>query len=163
MGLNKRRHKFMKLRRTMKAQSPKKKKEKERNNKEKRRGSQSEDMQQGSQARPEDMHQGSRPGQKTCSKDLGQARGYAARRINIKALCMFRFPTKKAIKNPAQSSERTGLGYLVARDPRDVQHSVGLRQLKRSTTKYNKRRTDMFFLSTQWCSKELESLESDNS
>ena len=47
----------MKLRRTMKAQNPKKK-EKERkknnNNKEKRRGS--------------------RSGQRTCSKDLGQAR-----------------------------------------------------------------------------------------
>ena len=43
MGLNKRRHKFIKLRRTMKAQSPKKK-EKERNNKEKRRGSRLEDM-----------------------------------------------------------------------------------------------------------------------
>ena len=50
---------FMKLRKTMKAQNPKKK-EKERNNnnnnnnKEKRRGS--------------------RSGQRTCSKDLGQAR-----------------------------------------------------------------------------------------
>ena len=32
-------------------------------------------------------------------------------RINIKALCMFRFPTKKAIKNLAKSSERTGSGY----------------------------------------------------
>ena len=50
-----------------------------------------------------------------------------------------------------------------ARDPRDVQHSVGLRQLNKSTTKYNKRRTNMSFLSTQWCSKEPESLESDNS
>ena len=40
----------MKLRRAMKAQSPKKK-EKERNNKEKRRESQSEDMQQGSSQR----------------------------------------------------------------------------------------------------------------
>jgi len=53
----------MKLRRTMKAQSPKKK-EKERNNnnnnnKEKRRGSWS--------------------GQRSCSKDLGQVRGHAAR------------------------------------------------------------------------------------
>ena len=86
MGLNKRRPKFMKLRRTMKAQSPKKK-EKERNNKEKKRGSRSEDMQQGSRARPE-----------TCSKDLGQARGYAARRINIKALCMFRFLAKMPLK-----------------------------------------------------------------
>ena len=35
-------------------------------------------------------------------------------RINIKALCMFRFPTKKAIKNLAKSSERTGSGYLEA-------------------------------------------------
>ena len=64
----------MKLRRTLNAQSPKKKK-KERNNnnnnnnnKEKRRGS--------------------RSGQRTCSKkkDPGRARGYVARRINIKAL-----------------------------------------------------------------------------
>ena len=141
MGLNKRRHKFMKLRRTMKAQSPKKKRK----------------MKEIIKKKEEDL------GQRTCSKDLGQVRGYAARRINIKALCMFRFPTKKAIKNPAQSSERTRLRYPEAWDPRDVQHSVGLRQLKRSTTKYNKRRTDMSFLSTQWCSKELESLESDNS
>ena len=35
---------------------------------------------------------------------------HATRRINIKALCTFRFPTKKAIKNPAKSSKRTGLG-----------------------------------------------------
>ena len=76
----------MKLRRTMKAQNPKKK-EKERNNnnnnKEKRRGS--------------------RSGQTTCSKmkDPSRARGYAIRRINIKALgymgkprCKFRFPAK---------------------------------------------------------------------
>lgn len=48
----------MKLRRTMKAQSPKKK-EKERNNKEKRRGS---------RVRLEDMQQGSQPGQRICSK-----------------------------------------------------------------------------------------------
>ena len=32
----------------------------------------------------------------------------AARRINIKALFMFRFPTKKPLKNPAKSSERIG-------------------------------------------------------
>ena len=32
-------------------------------------------------------------------------------RIIIKALCMFRFPAKKAIKNLAKSSERIGLGY----------------------------------------------------
>ena len=62
----------MKLRRTMKAQSLKKK-EKERNNNnnnniEKRRGS--------------------RSSQRTCSKkkDPDRARGYVARRINIKAL-----------------------------------------------------------------------------
>ena len=60
----------MKLRRTMKAQNPKKK-EKERNNnnnKEKRKGSQSS--------------------QRTCSKkkDPSRVRGYAARRININAL-----------------------------------------------------------------------------
>ena len=40
---------------------------------------------------------------------------------------------------------------------------VGLRQLKRDTTKYKKRRTDMFFSSTQWCSKEPKSLESNDS
>ena len=71
--------------------------------------------------------------------------------------------SKKAIKNPAKSSERIGPGYPEARDPWDVQHNVGLRQLKRGTTKYKKRRTDMSFSSTQWCSKEPESLESDNS
>ena len=61
----------MKLKRTMKAQSPKKKEKKDRNNnnnKEKRRES--------------------RLGQRTCSnkKDIGWVRGYAARRINFKAL-----------------------------------------------------------------------------
>ena len=34
-----------------------------------------------------------------------------ARRINIKALFMFRFPAKRPLKNPAKSSERTGPGY----------------------------------------------------
>ena len=38
----------------------------------------------------------------------------AARRINIKALFMFRFPAKRPLKNPAKSSERTGSGYLEA-------------------------------------------------
>ena len=55
----------MKLKRTMKAQSPKKK-EKEINNKEK--------------------------------KKRISIRGYAARRINIKALCMFRFLAKMPLK-----------------------------------------------------------------
>ena len=99
MGLNKRRPKFMKLRRTMKAQSPKKRKKKEIIKKKE------EDL--GQRTCSKDLRQD----QKTYSKDLGQARGYAARRINIKALCMFRFQAKKAIKNPTQSSERTGLGY----------------------------------------------------
>ena len=44
-------------------------------------------------------------------------------RINIKALCMFRFPAKNATKNLAKSSERTRSGYPEARDPRDMQHS----------------------------------------
>ena len=35
----------------------------------------------------------------------------AVRRININALFMFRFPAKRPLKNPAKSSERTGLGY----------------------------------------------------
>ena len=35
----------------------------------------------------------------------------AARRINIKAQFMFRFPAKRPLKNPAKSSERTGPGY----------------------------------------------------
>ena len=45
---------------------------------------------------------------------------HEARRINIKALCMFRFPAKRPLKNLAKSSERTGLGYQEARDPQDV-------------------------------------------
>ena len=53
--------------------------------------------------RLENMQQGSRSDQRTCSKDLGQARGYAARRINIKALCMFRFLAKKDIKDLAKN------------------------------------------------------------
>ena len=36
---------------------------------------------------------------------------HAARRINIKALCMFRFLAKRPLKNLAKSSERTGPGY----------------------------------------------------
>ena len=35
----------------------------------------------------------------------------AIRRINIKALFMFRFPAKRPLKNLAKSSERTGPGY----------------------------------------------------
>ena len=79
----------MKLRRTMKAQSPKKK-EKERNNKEKRKGSRSEDMLQGSRVRLEDMKQGSRSGQTICSKK-NQHQGPMYIQIF----------SKKAIKNPA--------------------------------------------------------------
>ena len=50
----------------------------------------------------------------------------AARRINIKALCMFRFPAKRPLKNPAKSVKELGRDtwrLLEARDPRDVQHS----------------------------------------
>ena len=35
----------------------------------------------------------------------------AARRINIKALFMFKFSAKRPLKNPVKSSERTGPGY----------------------------------------------------
>ena len=35
----------------------------------------------------------------------------ATRRINIKALFMFRFPAKRSLKSPVKSSERTGPGY----------------------------------------------------
>jgi len=43
----------------------------------------------------------------------------AARRINIKALFMFRFPAKRSLKSPAKFSERTGPGYPeAARGPR---------------------------------------------
>ena len=35
----------------------------------------------------------------------------AVRRINIKALFMFRFPAKRSLKSPAKSNERTRLGY----------------------------------------------------
>ena len=47
---------------------------------------------------------------------------HEARRINIKVLCMLRFP-KRPLKNLAKSSERTGLGYPKARDPQDVWHN----------------------------------------
>ena len=40
---------------------------------------------------------------------------------------------------------------------------VGWRLLGRGATKYKKRRTYVSFSSTQWCSKEPENLESDNS
>ena len=36
---------------------------------------------------------------------------HAARRINIKALCMFRFLAKRPLKNLEKSSERTRPGY----------------------------------------------------
>ena len=35
----------------------------------------------------------------------------ATRRINIKALFMFKFLAKRPLKNPGKSSERTGPGY----------------------------------------------------
>ena len=35
----------------------------------------------------------------------------AARRINTKALFMFKFPAKRSLKSPAKSSERTEPGY----------------------------------------------------
>ena len=62
----------------------------------------------------------------------------ATRRINIKTICMFRFLARRPLKNLAKSSERIEPGYLEAQDPRDMQHNVGLRQLKRGTTKYKK-------------------------
>ena len=68
MGLNKRRHKFMKLRRTMKAQSPKKKRKKKEIIKKKE-----EDLSQRTCSK--DLRQD----QKTCTKDLGQARRHAVR------------------------------------------------------------------------------------
>ena len=83
----------------MMAQRPKKK-EKERynnNNKEKKKRI------------PSRQEEGSRLGQRTCSKDLGQTRGHAARRINIKALCMFRFLAKiplKILQNPVKELGR---------------------------------------------------------
>ena len=90
----------------------------------------------------------------------------AARRIDIKALCMFRFPAKKAIKKSSKIQWKNWAGI-----PRGCQRLeilgtcsiVGLRQLKRSTTKYEKWRTNMSLSGTQWCSKESENLESDNS
>ena len=56
----------------------------------------------------------------------------AARRINIKAQFIFRFPAKRSSKSPAKSSERTGPGYpeaakgprsSEARDPQVMQGS----------------------------------------
>ena len=66
----------MKLRRTLNAQSPKKK-EKERNNNNNNNNN-----------NKKEKRRGSRSGQRTCSKkkDPGRAKGYVARRINIKAL-----------------------------------------------------------------------------
>ena len=51
----------------------------------------------------------------------------ATRRINIKALFMFRFPAKMPLKNPAKSSERTRPGYLeAARGPRSSSNAAQL-------------------------------------
>ena len=67
---------FMKLRRTMKAQNPKKK-EKERNNNNNNNNNNNKGKRRGSRA-------GQRIGSK--KKDPSRVRGYAARRININAL-----------------------------------------------------------------------------
>ena len=100
----------MKLRRTMKAQSPKKK-EKERynnNNKEKKRRI---------PIRLEDMQRGSWSDQRTCSKK-NQHQGP----IYVQIF------SKKAIKNPTKSNERTGSGYpKVARGSRSSGHAVQLK------------------------------------
>ena len=88
----------------------------------------------------------------------------AAIRINIRALFMFRFPAKRPLKNPVKYNERIGSGYQRFRILETYSTAnVGLRQLKRGTTKFKKWRIDMSFSSTQWCSKESKSLESDNS
>ena len=51
----------------------------------------------------------------------------AARRINIKALFMFRFPAKRPLKNPTKSSERTRPGYpKAARGPRSSGNAAQL-------------------------------------
>ena len=107
-------------------------------------------MQQGSWVRPEDMQQGFRQDQRTCNKK-NQHQGPMYVQIS----------NKKAIKNPVKELGRDTqrLGILGTCSTT----KVGLRQLKRGTTKYKKWRTDMSFSSTQWCSKEPENLESDNS
>ena len=91
---------------------------------------------------------------------------HAARRINIKALCVFKFSAKMAIKKSSKIQWKNW-----AEIPKGCQRlrifgtcsTVGLRQLKRSATKYKKWRTNMSLSSIHWCSKESESLESDNS
>ena len=63
----------------------------------------------------------------------------AARRINIKALFMFKFPAKRPLKSPAKSSERIESGYQRFRILGTYSTAnVGLRQLKKGTTKYKK-------------------------
>ena len=90
---------------------------------------------------------------------------YEVRRINIKALCMFRFPKKKRPlkiqQNPVKELGRDTQKLEILMTCNTAK--VGLRQLKRGTTKFKKRRTYMSFSSIQWCSKEPKSLESDNS
>ena len=88
----------MKLRRTMKAQNPKKK-EKERNNKEKKKRT----SVRGHAA----MISGKTRGH--AARISGKTRGYVVRRINIKALCMFRFLAKiplKILQNPVKELGR---------------------------------------------------------
>ena len=51
---------------------------------------------------------------------------HAARRINIKALCMFKFPAKRPLKiqqNPVKELGQDTQRLPEVRDPRDVQHS----------------------------------------
>ena len=64
----------------------------------------------------------------------------AARRINIEALCIFRFPAKKCqikiqqnpMKELGRDTQRPGILRMCSIA------NVGLRQLKRGTTKYKK-------------------------
>ena len=95
------------------------------------------------------QEEGSRSSQRTCSKDLGQTRGHAVRRINIKVLCMFRFSTKMPLKiqqNPMKELGRDTqrLGILGTCSTA----KVGLRQLKRGATKHKKQTVDTSFSST---------------
>ena len=55
----------------------------------------------------------------------------AARRINIKALFMFKFLAKMSLKSPAKFNERTGPGYPeAARGPGYLEAARGPRYLE---------------------------------
>ena len=91
----------------------------------------------------------------------------AARRINIKALCMFRFPAKRPLKNPAKSSERTSWDTQrlpEARDPQVMQHNYcGIETTQEGYHEIQEMKNKYVLLKYPVVQQRTRNLESDNS